>query len=99
MIREMLVLSPNTTEEQLKFGLFNGDGRLKEWDLEKCNLEALPESFGLVRTTGDLWLNGNQLQTLPESFGSVTVGGGLELRENQLRAWPRFPNVKGRVWK
>ena len=55
--------SPGTTEAQLRKGMrFNGDGTLESWDLSGCNLTALPEEFGAVRTTGDLWLSHNQLE-------------------------------------
>ena len=101
LIRKMLELNPNATEERLRQGLrFNGDGMLEDWYLDYCNLEALPEEFGMVVTTGYLSLDRNQLRSLPESFGNVTVGGALYLEGNQISEWPKsFPNVKGKVHK
>ena len=95
LIRKMLELNPNATEEQLRQGLsFNDDGTLEHWNLEQCNLEALPEEFGMVVTTGDLDLSYNRLTTLPKSFGNVTVGGDLYLSRNQLSSLPEsFGNV------
>ena len=73
--------SPGTTEAQLREGLrFNGDGTLERWNLIGCNLTALPEEFGAVRTTGTLYLHVNKLTSLPESFGNLRVGGNLVLK-------------------
>jgi len=91
LIKEMLVLNPKTTEEQLRQGLKFGKiadsqfGLLEGWNLEGCNLEALPESFGNVRIKhgSGLQLNNNQLQTVPESFRFVTTNY-LDLSNNQL---------------
>ena len=81
--------SPGTTEAKLRQGLsFNGD-TLESWDLRRCNLTALPEEFGAVRTTGDLRLDyNNRLATLPDSFGNLVVGGHLYLNHNQLATLP-----------
>ena len=87
-------------------GLY-GDGTLESWNLIGCNLTALPEEFGAVRTTGDLWLNNNQLTSLPESFGNITVGGDLHLKGwgsdigpamGEARAL-NYRNVQGNVCK
>ena len=100
--------SPGTTEAQLRKGLrFNGDGTLESWNLGKCNLTALPEEFGAVRTTGDLDLYDNKLTSLPESFANITVGGDLWLKNaygdigpamGEARAL-NYCNVQGEVWK
>ena len=96
-----LIGSPGTTEAKLREGLsFNGD-TLKRWDLRECNLTALPEEFGAVRTTGDLWLHNNKLTSLPESFGNLRVGGVLWLHDNQLTSLPEsFANITvgGDLW-
>ena len=107
LIPSMLRCSPGADEAKIRKGLrFNG-GRLEHWVLGGCNLSALPEEFGTVRTTGDLWLEHNQLESLPESFANVTVGGALYLKYNGGDIGPamakaatlRYRNVKGDVWK
>ena len=35
--------------------------RIKDWNLYRCGLVALPESFGSITVGGDLDLNNNQL--------------------------------------
>eukprot|EP00656_Telonema_subtile_P019698 TRINITY_DN2091_c0_g2_i1.p2 TRINITY_DN2091_c0_g2~~TRINITY_DN2091_c0_g2_i1.p2 ORF type:complete len:157 (-),score=29.46 TRINITY_DN2091_c0_g2_i1:88-558(-) len=91
---EMLILcimrsSPGADEARIRNGLcFNGNGTLRWWDLRLCGLTALPEEFGMVRTTGKLDLSSNQLASLPESFGALTVGRNLELHHNRLTCLP-----------
>ena len=75
-------------------GLY-GDGTLESWNLIGCNLTALPEEFGAVRTTGHLALYNNKLTSLPESFGNLRVGGTLWLSNNQLTSLPEsFGNLR-----
>lgn len=98
----MLLLNPNATEARLRGGLeFNDDDTLKSWNLEKCNLQALPSCFGALCTTGDLGLDNNKLMTLPDSIGKMYVGGTLSLSDNRLESLPLgFRNVKvgGNLW-
>eukprot|EP00656_Telonema_subtile_P057074 TRINITY_DN9300_c2_g1_i1.p4 TRINITY_DN9300_c2_g1~~TRINITY_DN9300_c2_g1_i1.p4 ORF type:complete len:115 (-),score=14.76 TRINITY_DN9300_c2_g1_i1:449-793(-) len=55
---EMLILclvrcSPNAELARIRRDLmFNVDGTLRFWNLQGCGLPALPEEFGMVRTTG-----------------------------------------------
>ena len=107
LIPSMLRCSPGADEAKIRKGLrFNG-GRLEQWDLRACNLSALPEEFGTVRTTGALDLNNNQLKSLPESFANITVGGGLWLKGDGGDIGPAmakaatlcYRNVKGDVYK
>jgi len=106
LIKEMLVLNPKTTEEQLRQGLNFGGGLLQNWNLADCNLEALPESFGNVRLNGDgyttapggncgLRMENNQLKTLPKSFGNVR-SPYINLVNNQLSTMSRYdiPHVE-----
>ena len=107
LIPIMLRCSPGADEAKIRAGLrFNG-GRLEYWNLSGCNLSALPEEFGTVRTTGDLVLRHNQLESLPESFANVTVGGDLFLKGFGGDIGPAmakaatlcYRNVKGDVCK
>ena len=71
------------------------------WNLSNCVLKVLPESFGMIRTTGTLLLSKNQLTSLPESFGSITVGGDLLMSNNQLSSLPESfgsITVGGNLW-
>eukprot|EP00656_Telonema_subtile_P006652 TRINITY_DN13081_c0_g1_i1.p1 TRINITY_DN13081_c0_g1~~TRINITY_DN13081_c0_g1_i1.p1 ORF type:complete len:276 (-),score=46.55 TRINITY_DN13081_c0_g1_i1:77-904(-) len=88
LIPRLLRCNPDTTESALREGLrFDVDGVLVDWDLSR-RLSALPEEFGGVRTTRDLWLQNNQLRSLPESFGEIIVGGDLYLHRNHLESLP-----------
>ena len=89
LIAEMLEVNPGVTEARLREGLvLNRDGSIKHWYLDRCELRALPELFGAVRTTGFLGLNNNRLTSLPDSFRSIYVGGHLWLHGNQLSLLP-----------
>merc|ERR1712091_186061 len=70
-LREQLVLSTNGSIKDLK------------WSLKGHTLQALPELFGAIHTSGDLLLTADQLSSLPASFGSITVGGNLVLTADQ----------------
>ena len=89
VIQQIIILNPWTTEELLKRSLFfNPDDSIKNWDLSKLNLEQLPELFGYLHISRDLYLHNNQLSSLPESFGSLTVGRNLWLNFNNLSSLP-----------
>lgn len=89
LLAEMVKANPDTTEERLRRGLIlHRDGSIDAWSLGYRSLSVLPELFGGVRTTGNLWLNHNKLTSLHESFGSITVGGNLRLQENKLSSLP-----------
>eukprot|EP00656_Telonema_subtile_P049730 TRINITY_DN6253_c0_g1_i1.p1 TRINITY_DN6253_c0_g1~~TRINITY_DN6253_c0_g1_i1.p1 ORF type:complete len:157 (+),score=32.35 TRINITY_DN6253_c0_g1_i1:57-527(+) len=89
VVEDLIAVNPGLTEESVRAKLtLEPGGAIKVWNLSKCGLTALPESFGTVRTTGDLWLCENQLTELPESFGSVVVAGMLLLQDNRLRVLP-----------
>ena len=62
--------------------------RIKDWDLSRCGLVALPESFGSIKVGRELYLSSNQLVSLPESVGSITVGGNLHLYDDRLVSSP-----------
>eukprot|EP00656_Telonema_subtile_P005572 TRINITY_DN1252_c0_g1_i1.p1 TRINITY_DN1252_c0_g1~~TRINITY_DN1252_c0_g1_i1.p1 ORF type:complete len:189 (+),score=29.07 TRINITY_DN1252_c0_g1_i1:254-820(+) len=85
----MLQRSKGANEAKIRTGArFNRDGTLQQWSLDHCSLDALPEEFGTVCTTGTLNLYSNRLTSLPESFGGVTVGGDLVLSRNRLTCLP-----------
>ena len=67
---------------------FDKDGQLVHWFLQGCSIGKLPESFGAVVCSGDLWLNDNQLSSLPASFHEASVGGNLYLYGNRLQSLP-----------
>ena len=71
------------------------DGSLESWDLSYLGLREVPESFGRIEMTGNLWLDYNQLRSLPESFSNMRVGGNLWLNSNQLQSLPEsFGNIR-----
>ena len=89
LISNIIELNPEVTEEQLREKLvFNEDDSIRHWDLSKLNLVQLPESFGFIQITGDLFLSRNKLSSLPDSFGSISVGRTLYLHNNQLSSLP-----------
>eukprot|EP00656_Telonema_subtile_P041223 TRINITY_DN4635_c0_g1_i1.p1 TRINITY_DN4635_c0_g1~~TRINITY_DN4635_c0_g1_i1.p1 ORF type:complete len:186 (-),score=50.84 TRINITY_DN4635_c0_g1_i1:123-680(-) len=80
LISSLMRCSPVANQGKIRQGLgFNEDGTLQDWNLSYCELSALPEEICTVRTTRDLFLQGNKLTCLPDSFGAVTVGGNLYL--------------------
>ena len=89
------VSSPGSTEERLRGDLsYNPDDTVESWDLSSCGLTALPEEFGALELTGNLFLNNNQIESLPESFGNLRVGGNLWLTANQIESLPQsFANL------
>ena len=83
LISKIIELNPGVTKEQLREKLvFNEDDSIRHWDLSKLNLVQLPESFGFIQITGNLYLYENQLISLPDTFGSIRVGGDLSLSGN-----------------
>lgn len=63
-------------------------GYIESWGLNKCKLQAIPETMGQLKILGDLDLSYNQLQELPGSFGSIIILGGLKLNDNELAKLP-----------
>ena len=102
MVEQLLAANPHTTTRLLRRGLrLNLDGSIAWWSLERCELSALPDWFGNLRTTGHLLLSHNNLQSLPESFASIVIGGHLTLDYNPLRLLPmNFADVTvgGDLW-
>merc|ERR1711865_1339700 len=97
LIKEMLVLNPKTTEEQLRQGLNFGGGLLQNWNLADCNLEALPESFGNVRSPY-VNLENNQLSTMsrydiPHVEFELSLAGNNFTRESAQELTERS-NIK-----
>ena len=75
-------------EKMLAGRRFDQDGNLVHWFLHGCSIGKLPESFGAVVCSGDLWLNDNHLSSLPASFHEASVGGNLYLYGNRLQSLP-----------
>ena len=49
----MMRCSPSADEAKIRRGLvFHDDGTLKDWSLYGCRLNALPEEFSILHTTG-----------------------------------------------
>ena len=89
VIADLLRINPKTSERKLRKKLvFNDNGSIDSWILSKCNLIALPASFGYMRVAGPLELYNNQLTALPESFGNLRVAGYLGLARNPLERLP-----------
>eukprot|EP00658_Telonema_sp_P-2_P035525 TRINITY_DN25816_c0_g1_i1.p1 TRINITY_DN25816_c0_g1~~TRINITY_DN25816_c0_g1_i1.p1 ORF type:complete len:347 (+),score=100.50 TRINITY_DN25816_c0_g1_i1:289-1329(+) len=89
IIKHILRTNPGADENRLRNGaVFGVEGQLHSWDLSFCNLQSLPESFGTVRTSGDLMLHDNKMESLPESFGCIRVGGNLIMNNNLLSSLP-----------
>ena len=87
LIAEMLEVNPGVTKAKLRQYLnLNPNGSIKNWNLRNCGLRALPELFGAVHITDNLWLFRNELRSLPKSFWSITVGGSLWLDDYQYRS-------------
>ena len=77
------------TEAKLREGLkLNPDGSINNWDLSRCNLMILPDSFCSIRVSNNLLLCRNKLRSLPDSFGLIKVCGHLSLSNNVFNTLP-----------
>ena len=89
---DLVALHPGgrlTVEGLMSKASFEADGcTLKNWDLERMGLTALPESLGDLTLSRDLDLGFNKISTLPESFASITLGGNLYLSRNEISTLP-----------
>ena len=94
LVQQLMILNPDADRDKmLKWSrVFDANGLLETLNLYRCNIAELPESFGAVLCTGDLYLEGNQLESLPQSFSNVSVGGSLDLYDIELRCLP--PNFE-----
>ena len=87
--REIKFVSPATDREEiLKYRELDDNGLLKNWYLNSCKIAELPETFGDILCTGDLYLSNNLLESLPLRFSNLSVGGRLNLSNNTLRSLP-----------
>eukprot|EP00658_Telonema_sp_P-2_P083681 TRINITY_DN9128_c0_g1_i5.p1 TRINITY_DN9128_c0_g1~~TRINITY_DN9128_c0_g1_i5.p1 ORF type:complete len:154 (+),score=42.09 TRINITY_DN9128_c0_g1_i5:381-842(+) len=86
---DILHLNPYAKHDQIlgykyKELSFNEDGTLHRWSVDGCNISQLPDSFRVLRTTGDLHVSNNKLSSLPGWFGELQVGGSMDLFGNQI---------------
>ena len=88
LLAEMLKFNPHTTEavlwQNLTINARDHDGTICEWDLRPCKLSVLPEMFGDVRTSGDLWLSQAQNSVTDYLRRSAILLG----HNNQLTSLP-----------
>ena len=99
LVEQLMALNPDAMRDSwiqrhhmLKCRCFDANGLLKSWDLGWCDIAKLPESFGDILCTGNLYLNANRLESLPLRFVNLRVGGCLSLKTNKLRSLP--PNFE-----
>ncbi|MFX1533830.1 MAG: leucine-rich repeat domain-containing protein, partial [Promethearchaeota archaeon] len=89
-----LVNLPFLTWKHLFLRSQGSNGTIKNLDLNKLNLEYLPESFGDLQNLESLDLQNNALTFLPESFGSLIKLERLELMGNRIQSLPSsFKNL------
>jgi len=93
LVQQLMALNPDADRDSmLEYCYFDANGLLTGWNLNSCKIAELPESFGDVLCTRNLYLQGNQLESLPLNFGNLSVGGDLNLASNKLRCLP--PNFE-----
>ena len=64
LIKNIIHVNGNINDKQLRDKLtFNDDNTINSWILYGLNLIQLPELFGFLEISHDLWLNNNQLAT------------------------------------
>ena len=89
LVEQLMALNPDADRDQmLKRRNFDANGLLVNWYLNSCNIAELPETFGDILCTGDLYLSNNLLESLPLRFSNLSVGGDLYLHNNKLRSLP-----------
>ena len=66
---------------------------IKEIDLSKNNITALPRNFGALTNLKNLDLLGNKLTKLPSSFGELKSLQWLDLKNNPLN--PELKKLAG----
>ena len=96
LAEQLTALNPDADRARmLKNRRFDANGLLEGWDLGCCNIAKLPETFGDILCTGDLYLNDNLLQSLPLSLATLSIGGELDLGGNNLLSLPpNFDQVR-----
>ena len=96
LVQQLMILNPHANRDSmLRYRDFDANGLLEKWNLAYCKIAELPESFGDVLCSGDLWLDNNQLESLPRSFANLSVGRHLNLGGNKLRCLPpNFEQIK-----
>ena len=74
--------------------LLNYDNSIHFIEFQNLNLNKLPELFGAIRSSNNIYLHNNELNSLPDSFGFIEVGATLCLSGNNLTKLPEsFQNI------
>ncbi|MFX0061962.1 MAG: leucine-rich repeat protein [Candidatus Hermodarchaeota archaeon] len=90
-----LISLPFLTWKHLFLRSQGSNGTIKYLNLNKLNLESLPESFGDLQNLESLDLQNNALKSLPKSFGTLIKLERLELMGNPIQSLPEsFKNLK-----
>ena len=102
VLEDIIRLNPHIIEhnirEQVSSVIINPeDPSHLENDLNLRNLyiNFLPESFGYLNISGNIYLGKNRLTCLPDTFANLNIEGDLMLNHNQLTKLPdNFSDLK-----